>query len=227
MEGASGYEEPAIFKVAIRSVGNPAVCSLVPCLHSQPTRFGRDDLRTRPGRRSFHHASLGRPLARKLLERFNKRKRSVTTRWHVDETYIGSAASGCTFTAPLTAPVTRRVPSAKTATSSQQSGSSEEALKHHGRPDRIVIDGSRTNREASISCDAENRLRDRSRRPVKAIRIGRDHRRVRSMLGFKSKVTAAIILSGIEMFHMSRKRQARFAHNPDPSIADQFAILTA
>ena len=47
------------------------------------------------------------------------------------------------------------------------------------------------------------------------------------MLGFKSTVTAAIILSGIEMIHMMRKRQARFAYNPDPSIAEQFALLTA
>jgi len=42
------------------------------------------------------------------------------------------------------------------------------ALRHHGRPNRIVIDGSQTNREAIISCDAENRLRDRSRRALKA-----------------------------------------------------------
>jgi len=47
------------------------------------------------------------------------------------------------------------------------------------------------------------------------------------MLGFKSQATAAIILSGIEMIHMMRKRQARFAYNPRPSIAEQFAILTA
>ncbi|MGO4339387.1 DDE-type integrase/transposase/recombinase [Labrys sp. KB_33_2] len=36
------------------------------------------------------------------------------------------------------------------------------ALKRHGRPDRIVIDGSQTNQQAVISCDAENRLRHRS-----------------------------------------------------------------
>lgn len=29
------------------------------------------------------------------------------------------------------------------------------ALKHHGGPDRIVIDGSQTNREAIISCDVD------------------------------------------------------------------------
>jgi putative transposase len=31
------------------------------------------------------------------------------------------------------------------------------ALKRYGRPDRIVIDGSQTNREAIVACDGENR----------------------------------------------------------------------
>lgn len=48
-----------------------------------------------------------------------------------------------------------------------------------------------------------------------------------SMLGFKAKAAAEIILSGIEMIHMMRKRQASYAYNPSPSIAEQFAILTA
>ncbi len=45
------------------------------------------------------------------------------------------------------------------------------ALKRHGRPDRVVIDGSRTNREAIVACDSESRLRDRSRLTLKPIRI--------------------------------------------------------
>jgi transposase-like protein len=36
------------------------------------------------------------------------------------------------------------------------------ALKRHGRPERIVIDGSQTNREAILSCDTTSRLQDRS-----------------------------------------------------------------
>jgi len=38
----------------------------------------------------------------------------------------------------------------------------KKALERHGRPHRIVIDGSQANREAIISCDAANRLQDRS-----------------------------------------------------------------
>jgi len=115
------------------------------------------------------------------------------------------------------------------------------AFSRHGRPERVIIDGSQTNHEAIVSCDLEDRLRDRSRRSKKPIRIRKskymnnrieqDHRRikrrVRSMLGFKSIASARVILDGIEMVHMMRKRQARFAYNPCPSIADQFEILAA
>ncbi len=115
------------------------------------------------------------------------------------------------------------------------------ALKRHDRPERIVLDGSQTNREAIIACDGESRLLDRSRRPLKPIRIRQsqylnnrieqDHRRIkrriRSMLGFKSPTCAEKILSGIETVHMMRKQQARYAYNPAPSLAEQFDILAA
>jgi len=62
-------------------------------------------------------------------------------------------------------------------------------------------------------------------------RIEQDHRRVkrriRMMLGFKSPTSAAIILSGAEMIHMMRKWQARYAFNPNPSLAEQISILAA
>jgi transposase-like protein len=115
------------------------------------------------------------------------------------------------------------------------------ALKRHGRPERIVIDGSQTNREAILSCDATSRLRDRSRRELKPIRIWQsrylnnrieqDHRavkrRVRPMLGFKSVFSARAIIGGIEMIHMMRKGQAKYASNPGLSLAAQFERLAA
>jgi putative transposase len=45
------------------------------------------------------------------------------------------------------------------------------ALKRHGRPERIVIDGSQTNREAILACDTLDRLQDHSRRKLKPIGI--------------------------------------------------------
>jgi putative transposase len=115
------------------------------------------------------------------------------------------------------------------------------ARNRHARPERIVIDGSQTNREAILSCDAADRLQDRPRRQLKPIRIRQsrylnnqieqDHRRikrrVRPMLGFKSMDSARAILSGIEMVHMMRKQQAKSVCNPQPSLAEQFNILAA
>jgi putative transposase len=115
------------------------------------------------------------------------------------------------------------------------------ALKRHGRPERIVIDGSQTNREAILSCDTADRLQNRSQRDLKPIcirqsrylnnRIEQDHRRikrrVRPMMGFKSTSSARTILGGIEMVHMMRKGQAKFACNPQPSLAEQFERLAA
>jgi hypothetical protein len=62
-------------------------------------------------------------------------------------------------------------------------------------------------------------------------RIEQDHRaikwRIRPMLGFKSMASARAILGGIEMVHMMRKGQAKYACNPQPSLAKQFGLLAA
>ncbi|UVK48163.1 IS6 family transposase (plasmid) [Mesorhizobium sp. AR07] len=172
-----------------------------------------------------------------LLERFNWRKRSVTGKWHVDETYIKvrgqwmylyRAIDSVGDTVEFCFSEQRDLPAAKRFFI--------KALERHGRPDRVIIDGSQTNHEAIVSCDTTNRLQDRTRRLLKPIRIRwsqylnnrieQDHRRikrrVRPMLGFKSTATASTILSGIEMM-----RQARYAFNPNPSLAEQFEILAA
>jgi transposase-like protein len=113
------------------------------------------------------------------------------------------------------------------------------ALKRHGRPEHIVIDGSQTNREAILACDTTDRLQDRSRRQLKPIRIRhsaylnncieQDHRaikrRVRPMLGFKTMNSAHVILGGIEMVHMMRKQQAKYACTQHLSLAQQFELL--
>jgi putative transposase len=115
------------------------------------------------------------------------------------------------------------------------------ALKRHGRPERIVIDGSQTNREAILSCDTADRLQDKTRRDLTPIcirqsaylnnRIEQDHRaikrRVRPMLGFKSADSARVILSGIELIHMMRKHQAQYACRQQLSLVEQFHLLAA
>ena len=107
-----------------------------------------------------------------LLKRFNLRKRAVVGKWHMDETYIKvrgqwmylyRAIDSVGDTVGFWFSEHRDLPAAKRFL--------RKALRHHGRPERIVIDGSQTNWEAIIACDAENRLRDRSRRTLKQVRI--------------------------------------------------------
>jgi putative transposase len=194
---------------------------------------------------SVDHATIHRWTVRyspELLERFNRRKRAVSRSWHVDETYIKvrgqwrylyRAIDNVGDTVEFWFSERRNLAAAKRFLS--------RALKRHGRPERIVIDGSQTNREAIVSCDTTDRLRDTSRRCLKPIRIRQsrylnnrieqDHRRikrrVRPMLGFKSDQSARIILGGIEMIHMMSKQQAQYARNPQPSLAEQFNLLAA
>ncbi|OKP61953.1 IS6 family transposase, partial [Ensifer adhaerens] len=148
-----------------------------------------------------------------LLKRFHRRKRAVGSKWHVDETYtkvhgqwmyLYRAIDSIGDTVEFWFSEHRELPAAKRFL--------RKALQRHGRPDRIVIDGSQTNREAIISCDAEHRLQDRSCQPLKPIgirqsrylnnRIEQDHRRikrrVRPMLGFRAFPAATATLAGIE-----------------------------
>ena len=114
-------------------------------------------------------------------------------------------------------------------------------LRRHGRPERIVIDGSQTSREAILLCDTADRLQDRPRRKLKPIRIRQsaylnnrieqDHRtigrRVQPMLGFKSIASARAILGGIEMIHMMRKGQGNYICRLPASLAEQFDLFAA
>src|SRR5919112_1221941 len=194
---------------------------------------------------SVDHATVHRwtvHYAPLLLEQFNRRKRPVTGRWHIDETYIKvrgrwmylyRAIDSNGDTIEFWFSERRNLAAAKRFLS--------KALKRHGRPERIVIDGSQTNQEAILSCDAESRLEDFSRRRLKPIRIRQsqylnnhieqDHRavkrRVRPMLGFKSVASARVILGGIELIHMMRKQQAKYACNQPLSLAEQFHLLAA
>ena len=47
------------------------------------------------------------------------------------------------------------------------------------------------------------------------------------MLGFKSADSARVILNGIELIHMMRKHQAKYACNQQLSLAEQFERLAA
>jgi transposase-like protein len=124
---------------------------------------------------SVDHATIHRWASRytpEPLERFNRRKRAVSGRWHIDETYVKvrgqwrylyRAIDSNSDTVEIWLSERRNLAAAKRFL--------RKALERHGRPERIVIDGSQTNREAILSCDTADRLRDRSRRQLKPIRI--------------------------------------------------------
>lgn len=92
------------------------------------------------------HATIHRWVVRyspELLERFNRRKRAVTREWHVDETYIKvrgqwmylyRAIDSNGDTVEFWFSEKRNLATAERFLS--------RALKRHGRPERIVIDGS-------------------------------------------------------------------------------------
>ncbi|KAB2676847.1 IS6 family transposase [Brucella tritici] len=174
----------------------------------------------------------------KLLERFNRKKRQVTRKWNLDETYIKvkgewlylyRAIDSNGDTVEFYFSKHRDLTAAKRFI--------RKALARHGMPARVTIDGSETNRIAILQCDAESRLRQTGKpiviRSSKYMnnRIEQDHRRIkrriRSMLGFKSETAAAITLAGIELIHMMRKQQGVFSAANTLSIKQQFEALAA
>ncbi len=104
-----------------------------------------------------------------------------------------------------------------------------------------MIGSSQTNREAILACDTIDRLQNSSGCKLKPIRIRQsqyhnnrteqDHRaikrRARPMLGFKSAGSARVILGGIELIHMMRKQQAKYACRQQLSLAEKFHLLAA
>ena len=194
---------------------------------------------------SIDHSTIHRwvvHFAPLLADRFNRRKRAVTGRWHADETYIKVRGRWTYLYRAIDSngdTVEFRLSEHRDLSAAKRFF--RKAFARHGRPERIVIDGSQTNREAIISCDTTSRLQDRScRRPESLCirqsqylnnRIEQDHRRikrrVRPMLGFKSFKSAIATLSGIEMIHMLRKRQLQDAYAANPSISNQVESLAA
>jgi putative transposase len=106
---------------------------------------------------TVHHWELY--FSPKRLERFNRRKRQVTHKWNLDETdikvkgewmYLYCAIDSNGDTVEFCFSRDRDLSAAKRFL--------RKALAHHGRPERITIDGSQTNRIAVLQCDVESRL---------------------------------------------------------------------
>src|SRR5215831_14354672 len=148
-----------------------------------------------------------------LEEAFSRRKRSVGVSWRMDETYIKVKGqwyylyravdkTGQTIDFLLTKHRDERA--AKRFLT--------KAIRRHGVPEKITIDGSAAN-EAAIKSYNEAHGTTIVIRQVKYLNniVEQDHRAVkrvtRPMLGFKSFAAAHKTLVGIELMHMIKKKQ--------------------
>jgi len=173
-----------------------------------------------------------------LLECFHRRKRPVTRKWNLDETYVKvkgewlypyRAIDSNGDTVGFMFSRNRDLKAGKRFI--------RKGLAQHGRPEKITIDGSQTNRMAIMQCDAENRLRHGGKliticsSKYMNNTIEQDHRRVkrriRSMLGFKAEAAASITLAGVMLVHMMRKLQGNFGSTAPLSLKQQFTALAA
>src|SRR5947209_16294739 len=107
------------------------------------------------------------------------------------------------------------------------------AIRRHGVPEKITIDGSAAN-EAAIKRYNEEHGTAIAIRKVKYLNniVEQDHRGVkritRPMLGFKAFDAAQSTLVGIELMHMIKKRQLMVEEgNEGRTAAEQFYALAA
>lgn len=95
----------------------------------------------------------------KLLELINRKKRQVTCKWNLDETYIKVKDEWQRLYRAIDSNgdmVEFYFNKDHDLTAAKRF--LRKALARHGRLERITIDGSQTNRAAILLCDAENRL---------------------------------------------------------------------
>jgi putative transposase len=109
----------------------------------------------------------------------------------------------------------------------------QQAIRHHGVPEKITIDGSEAN-EAAIKRYNDEHGTAIIIRQVKYLNnvVEQDHRAVkrmtRPMLGFKAFEAAQATLAGIELMHMLKKRQLIVESRDEGlMVAQQFYALAA
>src|SRR5438067_13723020 len=109
----------------------------------------------------------------------------------------------------------------------------KKAIRRHGVPETITIDGSAAN-EAAIKSYKEEHGTAIAIRKIKYVNniVEQDHRGVkrvtRPMLGFKSSEAAQGTLVGIELMHMIKKKQLLVeAGDEGCTAAEQFYALAA
>src|SRR4030095_3984815 len=183
------------------------------------------------------HATIQRWVVKyspQLEEAFHRRKRPVWVRWRMDETYIKVKGQRYSLYGAVEKPG-QPIDFLLTAQRDEQAAKRflTKAIRRHGVPEKITIDGSAANEAAIKSYNAEHGTAIAIRK-VKYLNniVEQDHRGVkrvtRPMLGFKAFGAAQDTLVGIELMHMIRKKQMVVeAGEGARTAAEQFSSLAA
>jgi len=168
-----------------------------------------------------------------LEEAFHRRKRPVWVSWRMDETYI-KVKGQWYYLYRAVDKTGQTIDFLLTAQRDEASALRflKKAIRRHGAPEKITIDGSAAN-EAAIKRYNEEHGTAIEIRKVKYLNniVEQDHRGVkrvtRPMLGFKAFDAAQSTLTGIELMHMLRKGQLEDGIEQGRSAAEQFYALAA
>src|SRR5207248_10779266 len=169
-----------------------------------------------------------------LEEAFHRRKRAVWVSWRMDETSIKVKGEW----RYLYRAVDKQGQTIDFLLTEQRDQEATlrfliKAIRRHGVPEKITIDGSAAN-EAAIKSYNEEHGTTIVIRKIKYLNniVEQDHRGVkritRPMLGFKSFEAAECTLAGVELMHMLKKRQLVVAEGDEGrTAAEQFYALAA
>src|ERR1700752_1215299 len=148
-----------------------------------------------------------------LEEAFHRRKRPVWISWRMDETYMKVKGQWRS----LYRAVDKQGQTIDVLLTEHRDEEAalrflKKAIRRHGVPEKITIDGSAAN-EAAIKRYNQEHGTSIDIRQIKYLNniVEQDHRAVkritRPMLGFNSFAAAQDTLTGIELMHMLKKRQ--------------------
>jgi putative transposase len=183
------------------------------------------------------HATIQRWVVKyspQLEEAFHRRKRPVWVSWRMDETYIKIKGQWY-YLYRAVGKTGQTIDFLLTEHRDEQAAkrSLTKAIRRHGVPEKITIDGSAANEAAIKSYNAEHGTTIEIRQ-IKYLNniVEQDHRAVkrvtRPMLGFKAFEAAQCTLVGVELMHMIKKRQLVVEEGAEGlTAAEQFYTLAA
>src|SRR6266487_6432313 len=186
---------------------------------------------------SVDHATIQRWVVKyrpQLEEAFQRRKRPVWVSWRMDETSIkikGQWYSLYRAVEKTGQPIDFLLTEHRDEHAAKRFLT--KAIRRHGVPENITIDGSAANEAAIKSYNAEHGTAIAIRQ-IKYLHniVEQDHRAVkrimRPMLGFKSFAAAQATLVGVELMHMIKQRQLGVEEGAEGrTAAEQFYSLAA